>query len=552
MRNKRYSDILYGLLLLILAAICAVRMSLFDKGFFSFYDDAYFLLKAKEVGDGVITGKSQWNFIAVHWFPYWDLSSQVHSYMAGYILVLAAAINAVLASIVAFGRKGVLKYLVICVLVLLPGAGQISYVTLQSFLLCTSISAFLVYWKAEELWLKYGMLLIAGFMAGLSLFVIMPGGLLTLACYAVLVLILNRGKIQRGFAELFTGLGGVALCLAYMHFCICPLDKIVEAMRFTASYFTKSGYHYDPFSFAIAIGFFLRDFAFISVFYIGAYFLSKRVMPKRFSWVGGALYLLLVFIYIHYQEKPAASPALFFSSIIILPALFERKMWKKGWKAFLSNDSVIRAFLFCFPLIAAMGTNTSLSSRISYFLVAWAFLWFDQEMDSKWYVTLAAILIMLMPLATDTYGSLKDKDNRVYFTKGNKYFAEIAITEKQKDYYDRVYDLLTEYGFKPDSSVVFTPMFDYTTVYAFDAKLSSNFYQPNNFLFWDASSMLRPDFIILSGWDETVIGDKLKTVGWGWPEDFDAYEMGTPESMVLTSSDIEQRTVYCRKGLKTN
>ena len=346
MRNKRYSDIIYGLLLLILAVICAVRMSLFDRGFFSFYDDAYFLLKAKEVGDGVITGKSQWNFIAVHWFPYWDLSSQVHSYMAGYILVLAAAINAALASIVAFGRKGVLKYLAICVLVLLPGAGQISYVTLQSFLLCTSISAFLVYWKAEKLWLKYGMLLIAGFMAGLSLFVIMPGGLLTLACYAVLVLILNRGKIQRGFAELFTGLGGVALCLAYMHFCICPLDKIVEAMRFTASYFTKSGYHYDPFSFAIAIGFFLRDFAFISVFYIGAYFLSKRVMPKRFSWVGGALYLLLVFIYIHYQVKPAASPALFFSSIILLPALFERKMWKKGWKAFLSSDSVIRAFLF--------------------------------------------------------------------------------------------------------------------------------------------------------------------------------------------------------------
>jgi hypothetical protein len=95
-------------------------------------------------------------------------------------------------------------------------------------------------------------------------------------------------------------------------------------------------------------------------------------------------------------------------------------------------------------------------------------------------------------------------------------------------------------------------MFDYATVYAFDAKLSSNFHQTNNFLYWDASTMLRPDFIILSGWDEIVIGDKLKTVGWGWPEEFDAYDMGTPESTVLTSPDIEQRTVYCRKGLKTN
>ena len=196
-----------------------------------------------------------------------------------------------------------------------------------------------------------------------------------------------------------------------------------------------------------------------------------------------------------------------------------------------------------------MGTNTALSGRIACFLIAWAFIWFDRDCNTKWYVALAAILVMLLPLAKSTYDGLKDKDNCVYFTKGNKHFAEIAITEKQKDYYDRVYDLMTEYGFKPDSSIVFTAEFDYATVYAFDAKLSSNFHQINNFLYWDANEMLRPDFIILSGWDEVVIGDKLKTVGWGWPEEFDAYDMGTPESIVLTSADIEQRTVYCRRTL---
>ena len=547
MLNKSRDNLLYGLLLIVLVVICAIRTSLFNKGFFTFYDDAYFLLKAKEVGEGVITGKSQWNFIAVKWFPYGDLSSVMFSRIAGYILVLAAAINAAIASVVAFGKKGILKYLAICALVLLPEAGQITYVTLQSFLLCTSISAFLVYWKSENRWLRFGMLLIAGFMAGLSLFVIMPGGLLTLACYMVLVLVLNRGIIQRGIAELCVGLGGVILCLAYMHFCICPLDKVVEAMRFTASYFTKTGYHYDPFSFAIAIGLFLRDCIFIFVFYIGAYYLSRRVQSKRFAWIGGTMYLLLVFVYIHYQKKPVISSAMFFSSVVLIPLLFENNMVGKSWKVLISNDSIVRAVLFCFPLIAAMGTNTALSSRITCFLVAWAFLWFDRKMDTKWYVTLAAILIMLLPLAKGTYDSLKDKENCVYFTKGNKHFAEIAITEKQKDYFDRVYDLMTDYGYKPDSSVVFTAMFDYATVYAFDAKLSSNFHQTNNFLYWDVSSMLRPDFIILSGWDEIVMGDKLKTVDWGWPEEFDAYEMGTPESTVLTSPDIEQRTVYCRK-----
>lgn len=553
MKNTRIvfgERILWWFLAGVLAIICILRMSLFDKGFFTFYDDAYFLLKAKEVGEGVITGKSQWNFIAVKWFPYWDLSSKVLSNMAGYVLVLAAAINAAIASAVAFGKNGFIKYLAICALVLLPEAGQITYVTLQSFLLCASISAFLVYWKSDNRWLRFGMLLIAGFMAGLSLFVIMPGGFLTLAYYAVLVLILNRGKIYRGIAELGVGLGGVIICLAYMHNCICPLDKIVEAMRFTASYFTKTGYHYDPFSFAVAIGLFLRDCIFIFVFYIGAYYLSKKVRLNGFAWIGGAMYLLLVFVYIHYQKKPVISPAMFFSSVIILPALFERWTLEKCWTALISNDSHVRIFLFCFPLIAAMGTNTALSSRITCFLVAWAFLWFNRNMDTKWYVTLAAILIMLLPLAKGTYDSFKDNENRVYFTRGNKHFAKIAITEKQKDYYDKVYDLVTEYGFKPDSSVVFTAMFDYATVYAFDAKLSSNFHQVNNFLYWDANSMLRPDFIILCGWDELVIGDKLKTVGWGWPEDFDAYKMGTPEVTVLQSAQIEQRTIYCRRSNK--
>ena len=298
---------------------------------------------------------------------------------------------------------------------------------------------------------------------------------MTLACYMVLVLVLNRGIIQRGIAELCVGLGGVILCLAYMHFCICPLDKVVEAMRFTASYFTKTGYHYDPFSFAIAIGLFLRDCIFIFVFYIGAYCLSRRVQSKRFAWIGGTMYLLLVFVYIHYQKKPVISSAMFFSSVVLIPLLFENNMVGKSWKVLISNDSIVRAVLFCFPLIAAMGTNTALSSRITCFLVAWAFLWFDRKMDTKWYVTLAAILIMLLPLAKGTYDSLKDKENCVYFNKGNKHFAEIAITEKQKDYFDRVYDLMTDYGYKPDSSVVFTAMFDYATVYAFDAKLSSNF-----------------------------------------------------------------------------
>ena len=545
--NKTYVP--YVFLLLVLVLLCAARMSLFNSGFFTFYDDAYFLLKAKEVGEGVITGKSQWNYIAVKWFPYLDLSSKIQSCTAGYILILAAVINTTLASMIALGIKKGLKYVAICLLVFLPVAGQMSYVTLQTFLLSSSISAILIYWKRRSNWLKRGMLLLAAFLAGLSIFVILPGGILTVVCYCVLVSILNVRHFRRFVAEFGAVFAGVLISLVYMHLCICPLDKILEAMRFTASYFTKSGYHYDFWSMVIAIGLFVRDFIFVCVFYTGAYYLSRHskiIQFRKISWIGGLMYITLMVLYVYYQKKPVISPAMFFSSLVILPLLLDHENEGKN-QVSVTKDSIIRIFLFCFPVIAAMGTNTSLSGRITCFIVAWAFLWFEKNPKTQWYVTLTAILLIIVPSTRNTFDGIKNRDDRFHFTRGNKYFAEISLTEKQKDYFDKVYDLLTEYGFKSDSSVVFTAAFDYATVYAFDAKLSSNFHQINNFLYWDPEEMLRPDFIILCGWDETVIGDKLRTVGWGWPEDFDAYDMGTPESIVLTSAD---RTVYCRKELR--
>jgi len=552
--NYSVQSLPYWFLLLLLIAITVVRFISLDKGFFTFFDEAYFLLKARDVADGVITGKSQWNFLAVHWFPFWDLSDAIHSRAAGNILALITAIIAAIASVITFGRKHWIQYLSVCLLVMLSVGGQICYVNMQAFLLCTSLSAFLVYAKTENKLLQKVMLILTGFQAGLSVFVIMPGGILTLFGYAVVVLLLNRDNLKIGIAQLAFGVIGIVLCLAYMHFFVCNLKDVLDAMSFTASYFAKSGYHYDPMSFAMAIGLFFRDCIFIFVFYCGAYFIANKLVFDKAKWVSGVLYMALVFIYLYYQKKPVISSAMFFSSIVVIPFVFgKHKEISWGW--LFTKENVINAFLFCFPLIASMGTNTALSGRIACFLVAWCFIWFGQEVKqdtekTRWYVAITAILILLFPMVKGTVSSFRDTDNCVHFEKGNPDFAKLYINQSQREYFDKVYDLMQEYGFQEDSSIVFTAAFDYATVLAFNAKLSSNFHQVNNFLYWDKSKMLKPDFIILCGWDEMVIGEELKKVGWGWPEEFDAYEMGTPETTVITSSDIEQRKVYCRKSLK--
>ena len=554
---KKYITINYTpyLLLLILAiVVLVIRFLSLDKGFFTFYDEAYFLLKAREVTEGIITGKSQWNFLAVHWFPFWDLSDAIYSRAAGNVLAILAAIIAAVSSSVSFGKNHWLKYLSVSLLVYLSVGGQICYVNMQAFLLCVALSAFLVYTRMEKESIKRIMLVIAGFAGGLSLFVIMPGGALTLLCFAIVVILINRGSVKKGFQQLAFGLIGVVISLAYLHFFICNLRDVLDAMSFTASYFTKSGYHYDPMSFAIAIGLFLRDCIFIFVFYCGAYYLAGKLHFPKFKWISGVIYLALILVYTYYQKKPVISSAMFFSSLVVIPFVFDN-LGKCSWKEVFSEKGIFNAFLFCFPLIASMGTNTALSGRISCFIISWCYIWFGTESSEdsakpQWYVTLAALLIVLFPAIKGTVSTLRDTDNCVHFEKGNPDFAKLYIKQEQKEYFDRVFDLMRDYGYQEDSSVVFTAMFDYATVLALNAKLSSNFHQTNNFLYWDKASMLKPDFVILSGWDEMVIGEELRNTGWGWPEEFDAYDMGTPETTVLTSADIEQRTVYCRKALK--
>ena len=88
MKDILKKDWMYLLLLVGLAILTFMQVANFRFGFFTAYDEAYFLLKLQEAYDmSCITGKSQWNLIAVHWFPYLDLTSKVNSYLASSILI---------------------------------------------------------------------------------------------------------------------------------------------------------------------------------------------------------------------------------------------------------------------------------------------------------------------------------------------------------------------------------------------------------------------------------------------------------------------------------
>ena len=79
-------QLLYWLLLILLVAITVVRLTTLDVGFCTAWDEAYFLIKLREAYEGsIITGKSQWNLLAIHWFPYLDLTNPIHSRISIYL-----------------------------------------------------------------------------------------------------------------------------------------------------------------------------------------------------------------------------------------------------------------------------------------------------------------------------------------------------------------------------------------------------------------------------------------------------------------------------------
>ena len=166
------------------------------------------------------------------------------------------------------------------------------------------------------------------------------------------------------------------------------------------------------------------------------------------------------------------------------------------------------------------------------FALAWLFLFYEKSeiynanMHKLPFV--ASMCILLLLHIFPSINPLKTNSD-TYFTKGNEDFAQLILTDDQYNYLNNVIDIMNENGYIPDSSVVFTTEYDWSTVYAIDAKLSSNFYQKRNFLFFPKDKMLQPDFIFMCEWDKMEIGQELHAMPWGWPQEFDSIFVGSPE-----------------------
>ena len=334
--------------------------------------------------------------------------------------------------------------------------------------------------------------------------------------------------VRRDWKAVLSLVGGILLTILYVHIFVCDLFQIYDAMQFTATYFTKSGYKYSPLDIIVQLGLLARDGLLCLFICAGIFSISKKLYARSISIAG--IFMVLAFLtYIHYQIRPQTSVSLIILSVIILIAIETEGLRMGGGKI---DGQIYSLLLITHPLIASIGTNTYIGSRMICFAIAWLFLFYEKRdiyntnMQKLPFIVSVCILLLLHILPSVNPFVV---NSGIHFNKGNKDFAELILTDDQADYLNNVWDTMNEHGYVPDSSVVFTTEYDWATVYAIEAKLSSNFYQKRNFLFFPKDKMLKPDFVFMCAWDKMEIGNALHEMPWGWPQEFDSIFVGSPE-----------------------
>lgn len=555
--NNCFKEWPWTFLTVLLGILTVLRISLFDYGFVTAWDESYFLVKCQEayIGD-FVTGKSLWNYIAIKWFPYLDLTSKTEACLASWLLEMSAAIVGCIACMIIYGRKAFFKsfslnYL-FCFLWGETFAGDVlNYVPLQAFLTYTIVYSGVLFFLCGDRFNKIIntlLLLVLGFSLGLGLFVILPSTILLCLCTAFAVAFFGPSKKSSVCYLLVIACGGL-LALLYIHLCICDLRRVVDAMAFTANYITKVGYGYSPLSFIVQIGLFIKDYIFVILFYLGAFLCCEKISSfipppskkaPRFIYRWSTLvYIVLVLILYRYAIKPQASPAMILSSVLMIPFVFQEE--RKDFRYYVTG-----LFIFCFPVIAAIGTNTYLGSRMLCFVAPWVIYLMRYKVPKM--VLFSSVLILLISPLISYTSNVLTRDDSHHFTKGLASFSTVSITAEQESYFEKVYDIIMQYGYRPHKSTFFTSEYDYATAYILEAKLATNFYQKKNFLLIDRTQIERPDFIFLSEWDKATFEKEMKELSWGYPESYDEYYVGTPEAPDFQWDS--NRWLYCLKDNK--
>ena len=552
-------------ILIIIVSIVALFVYLFrfimvNRGFNTLYDEAHFLLALREAKMGQISGGTQWNLLAVKLFPFVDLSYKINAYIINLCisLVMATLVSIVSAYIHVkkYGVQNRFKtwfvYFVVCLLVymlFLHANQEFTYVSLQVLLFTIEVSLFALGLYCDKLWKRRLCSMALGGVSALSVFVILPSGICVLFSWVLLTIVMEWKNVKEIVLQLLCFVVGIFIGLALFHLCVVNLTLVFEKMQETAKNITSLQRGYDLNSFVKNIIRFIRDIVMCFVMVVGAWFISYKVKNNGRFWklIGDGMFLLFVLYMYRYQKSLTVTSSMLCMTIAAVPVLLNClngpiKDYKRTIYAF---------FLFVFPLIATLGTNIYVGSRIGCFVFSWVLLYVEMYDELRknlgqntiLFVSISVVIIMAQLLLLKKWEA---DENAFQLKHKNTPMDGLYLRSTQVEFFDKFFDIVETYNFSQDSSIVMGFNEEMAAIYVMDPKKWIAPYGLYDFLYDDKYSHIeQPDFMLWpERWDAELTGSER--CYWDW-DDYDVYHIGTPDPVSYINTN---NMLYCRKCLK--
>lgn len=414
-------------------------------------------------------------------------------------------------------------------------------------LVTLAFSFCLLYAVTSNQILKYIEVVCVGFIAFFTLLCNLPAGCMMILLCVLFLLIHDGFIIKNALYILLFGLLGLLIGVGITHFCIISLQDCFDFLQKGITQTTSVGRasHHSLIRIILVICFGIRDLTITTLILCGITYICKIIQEKyNKSWITIATVLVLFFIVFKWQVRPSITAAsiLCWFTIVFLN-------YHLRFKEINKQELLLILFAFIMPIGLVFGTNVSIIGKALYCSTPWGFLIFYifylvcPEMRKYTIVGIVIITFCLLnPMSL--LNSFKEKE-KLHFD-AEKPIARMNLRAEQKAFYDEVYGVLTDHGYKGKTDSLLGFCFNEMTVVAMDAIPYTNDQQPEEFLLHDLKNLPSPKYMIFSEWDSIVLYNRLSELDWDFPQGYEYYKcINNPDPN--SEYNMTQSMIYCHK-----
>lgn len=556
--KEKYLTIIWALIVTILGALCIYEYIGLSYNLQSIYDEGFFyitsvlkdktsigvrpLTLSQDAIHALIPNIEQCDVLALRRYAYW---------MKGISFVFLIGCSC----FYIFRRYGemrihiylslVASYLLVATL-LLPSI-VLNMNDIVSALIAVSFGLCLLSSVSSNRIVKYMEIVLLGVVIVFVMLCNAPAGCMLAALCALYLIIDDYRGIKDSFKVLLFGLTGILFGSIITHFFIISIPDIIDFVHQGVSHTTASaqtGSHsLTKIISVIFIG--MRDLFITTLALCGITYIGKLTLEKfKRSWLTLLIVLFCFAVMYVWQAKPSISIAAVLCWFLIMFIAY--RIQHDG---FDKKDIWLLLFSFVLPLGVVFGTNTSILGKATDNCITWGILLFllyylSRPKVRRYAVFGIFVVTCLILQKAELRSRINPKDT--YQFEHETPISRMNLNKNQVMFYNEVYDVLAEKGYKEGKDTLLGFCFNELTIVAMGANPYTRDQSPDEFLAHDFNELPCPKYIILSEWDSIVLFDCFRKSNWGFPESYEYFKMNNnpdPNS----GYNYTQSMIYCKQ-----